>query len=165
MAYRGINPRWSFDPTSGEGAAIYGGRFNPKGVPALYLSLSPEGAFLEATQGFAYKFKPLTLCTYEVDCSDVADLSTEAGCRINKVFYRDLGSPWFLDMSEGRRPASWAIHDRLHGQFAGVIVPSFAVGAKPDMRNLVLWNWSDDLPHKVRVYDPEKRLPGKRPGT
>ena len=36
--YRGHDPRWAFLPPSGEGAATAGGRFNPKGVPALYLA-------------------------------------------------------------------------------------------------------------------------------
>ncbi|MFV0302812.1 MAG: RES family NAD+ phosphorylase [Paracoccus sp. (in: a-proteobacteria)] len=36
--FRAHNPRWSFEPLSGEGARRHGGRFNPPGVPALYLS-------------------------------------------------------------------------------------------------------------------------------
>jgi RES domain-containing protein len=32
LVYRAHNPRWSFAPYSGEGAARYGGRFNPVGV-------------------------------------------------------------------------------------------------------------------------------------
>lgn len=35
------------DPLSGEGARRYGGRWNPKGLPALYLSDSPALAMLE----------------------------------------------------------------------------------------------------------------------
>ena len=60
LAYRAHNPRWSWAPTSGEGARLHGGRFNPKGVPALYLSLNTSTAILEATQGFASRFPPLT---------------------------------------------------------------------------------------------------------
>jgi RES domain-containing protein len=29
----------------------------------------------------------------------------------------------------------------------------------PDDRNLVLWRWGPDLPHKVTVYDPTGKLP------
>ena len=36
--YRAHNPRWSFAPLSGAGAARYGGRFNPTGMEALYTS-------------------------------------------------------------------------------------------------------------------------------
>ncbi|TJV36829.1 MAG: hypothetical protein E5Y18_13750, partial [Mesorhizobium sp.] len=35
--YRAHDPRWAFKPTSGDGASSRGARFNPKGVPALYL--------------------------------------------------------------------------------------------------------------------------------
>jgi RES domain-containing protein len=34
-------------PLSGAGAAIGGGRFNPKGIPAFYLSLAMETALKE----------------------------------------------------------------------------------------------------------------------
>jgi RES domain-containing protein len=34
-AYRAHDPRWSFTSLSGDGAALYGGRYNRKGVPAL----------------------------------------------------------------------------------------------------------------------------------
>ena len=52
-AWRAHHPRWAYDPTSGEGAALSGGRFNPRGQPALYLSMRPQTAWLEAQQSFA----------------------------------------------------------------------------------------------------------------
>ena len=42
---------------------------------------------------------------------------------------------------------------------AGILVPSFARGTKPDAFNIVLWKWGPDLPHKVAVHDPSGRLP------
>ena len=36
---RAAKPEWAYAPSSGEGAARHGGRFNPKGVEALYTSL------------------------------------------------------------------------------------------------------------------------------
>ena len=33
--YRALNPVFAREPFSGQGAALYGGRFNPKGVPAV----------------------------------------------------------------------------------------------------------------------------------
>jgi len=42
---------------------------------------------------------------------------------------------------------------------AGILSPSFATGARPDMANLILWRWGSELPHKVEVHDPSGRLP------
>lgn len=49
-AYRVLHPKWAFSPTSGEGAAKYGGRANRPGIAALYLSLDPETALAEYKQ-------------------------------------------------------------------------------------------------------------------
>jgi len=35
--------------------------------------------------GFAHRFDPLTICSYEVDVEDVVDLSTDAGCSAEQV--------------------------------------------------------------------------------
>jgi len=48
-----------------------GARFNPKGVPALYLGLTIMTAVKEANQGFAHRIDPCVLCSYEVDCDDI----------------------------------------------------------------------------------------------
>ena len=158
-AYRAIHPMWSYRPTSGEGAAIHGGRFNPEGVPALYLGTSLEVAFLEATQGFAYKFKPLTMCSYDVDCTDLVDLTSDEARQEAGVSLSDMACAWALDLSENRRPSAWTIYDRLHANAAGIRVPSFAVGTSATMSNLVLWDWGEAPPHKVTVFDPDHRLP------
>ena len=48
--YRALNPIYAREPLSGRGAELYGGRFNPKGVPALYSSLTVMTALREANQ-------------------------------------------------------------------------------------------------------------------
>jgi len=151
---------WSFSPLSGAGAAINGGRFNPKGMPSLYLSLSIDGAVTEAAQGFAGKLEPLTICLYEVDCEDILDLSTVEGRDIGGVDLADMEAPWALDCAERRKPASQRLAERLIGQgAAGILAPSFARLARPDMVNLVLWRWGPNPPHRVKVHDPSGRLP------
>lgn len=160
QAYRAHNPVWSAFPLSGDGAARHGGRFNPKGVAALYLGLTIDGAVAEASQGFAFKLQPLTICLYEIDCEDIVDLKHEAGRERVGVSSLDLACPWALDLAEGRWPASWAVAQRLiDSGAAGVLVPSYARGAKRDAVNLVLWRWSAALPHRVLVHDPSGRLP------
>jgi len=158
--YRAHDPRWSFKPVSGDGAAIRGARFNPKSVPALYLALSIMTAVKEANQGFAHRIDPCVLCAYEIDCEDIADLTTREGRQAHSVAFDDMACAWALALAEGERPASWSIYDRLRaGGIAGVLVPSFAPGAESDDRNLVLWDWGPEPPHKVAVIDPSGRLP------
>lgn len=158
--FRAHDPRWSFAPLSGEGAAVHGGRFNPAGVPALYLSLTMEGAAIEAAQGFAGKLEPLTICLYAVDCADVVDASSETACAHAGIDPAEISSPWALDRAEGREPASWALARRLSGAgHCGMLYPSFARGARPGMLNLVLWHWGAVPPCKVNVFDPSGRLP------
>lgn len=158
--YRAHDPRWAFKPTSGEGAAIRGARFNPKGVPALYLGLSIMTAIKEISQGFPHRLDPTVLCSYDVDCDDVVDLATEQGRGAAFVTGGDMGCAWATALANGDRPASWAVYDQLvlRGA-AGIIVPSYAPGAGLNDRNLVLWDWGPALPHKVEVFDPSGRLP------
>lgn len=160
VCYRAHDPRWAFAPTSGEGAAAHGGRFNPAGVPALYLALTIDGLFAEMGHGFAHRFEPLTVCAYDVDAEDIADLRSEEGRAAAGVSFAALAAPWALDRAAGRMPASWGIATRLIAAgVAGALVPSFAVGAKADAANLVLWRWGDAPPQRVTVFDPSRRLP------
>jgi RES domain-containing protein len=110
--------------------------------------------------GFPHRLDPLTICSYEVDVDDVVDLRTDPDRTAAGVTLAELGCPWELDLAEGREPASWRIAKQLiAGNAAGILVPSFARGARPDMHNLVLWTWRPDLPHRVNVFDPSGRLP------
>jgi RES domain-containing protein len=159
-AWRAHHPRWSWAPLSGEGAALKGGRFNPVGVPALYLALSLEGMWVEMGHGFAHRLDPLTVCAYEADVESITDLRSEATREAAGVALTDMACPWALDRAEGRRPASWSLAQRLIAAgVAGILVPSFANHARPEMANLVLWRWGPEPPHKVTVHDPSGRLP------
>jgi RES domain-containing protein len=158
--YRAHNPKWSFTPLSGDGAAVHGARFNPKGIPALYLALTLETAIKEANQNLALRINPCVLCCYDVDCADIADLRTDAGRAEHGVAPAELSSAWFSDSPERREPASWRLARRLIARgIAGILVPSFAPGAAPHDENLVLWDWSARPPHQVTVFDPSGRLP------
>ena len=158
--YRAHDPRWAFKPHSGDGAAIRGARFNPKGMPALYLGLDVMTAVKEANQGFAYKIEPCVLCSYDVACEDIVDLRTAEARAEHAVGFEDMACPWFALLADGKEPPSWEIARRLHGEGkAGILVPSFAPGATKEDHNLVLWRWSDQPPHQVQVFDPSGRLP------
>jgi len=159
LAYRAHNPAWAFSPTSGEGAAKYGGRFNPIGTEALYTSLSDTGAIAEYQQGFSHRPQPTTLCAYEVDCDDLVDLTDPDEQSTRHLKLADLASPWESQYDEGHTPTTWAIASTLMNEgAAGIIVPSFASNAPPQSKNMVLWDWSDKPPHQVILIDDNNRL-------
>lgn len=158
--YRAHNPRWSFAPESGAGAAKHGGRFNRTGMPALYTSSSYELAITEAHQGLPFKLQPLTIVSYTVDHDCVLDLSNAAACAEAGVAYSDLGSAWEEIALDGGTPPSWALADRLIDEGIGaIIVPSFAYGANGNDCNIIFWDWQTGLPRQVTANDGENRLP------
>jgi RES domain-containing protein len=158
--YRAHDPRWSFKPISGEGAAIRAARFNPKGLPALYLALDLVTAVKEANQGLARKIEPCVLCSYDVDCEDIADLRTEQSRAEHGVEFQDISCAWFSFLADGKDPPSWQVARRFFGAgWAGILAPSFAPGATTDDQDLILWRWSDRPPCRVTVFDPSGRLP------
>ena len=163
LCYRAHNPAWSFSPISADGARRYGGRFNPKGVPALYTSLSELVALAEYQQGFLHRPQPTTLCTYEIDCIDVVDLTNPEELSIRDISPADLACAWEYDLIQGKTPASRVIAQHLIDEgIAGIIVPSFASNSPEQGKNLVLWTWNDTLPHRVSVIDDFGRLPGNQ---
>ena len=161
LGYRAHDPRWSFDPCSGEGARLKGGRFNRVGSPALYLALSPIGALREAQAGFPYRFQPMTLCAYEVAIPRTFDGGSLAALAAAGIPPGDLACPWRLDVAQGREPASWRLAERLVAAgFVAMLYPSQAPAATAADRNLVIWRWNDATGARVRVIDEEHRLGG-----
>ena len=116
-------------------------------------------AIKEAAQGFAHKFEPLVLCTYEINCEDVVDLRAEADRRLVGVEGEDMACAWFTEAAGGREPPSWRLARRLIAGAAGLVAPSYAATAGPADADLVLWRWSGRPPHKVTAFDPSGRLP------
>lgn len=161
LAFRAHHPGWAYAPLSGEGARRHGGRFNAPGTPALYLALDYRTAWIEAQQGFAFKPQPLTICGYDVDCADIADLSDSAGRIAWGADLDDLGCAWEYMMHKGKTPPSWKLAKRLTKRgVAGIVVRSFAPGSVAENRNLILWKWSGkQRPHKITVIDDDMRLP------
>ena len=86
VLYRGHDPQWAFSPLSGDGAKAKGGRFNPIGVPALYLGATIDAVIIEMTHGFARRLEPLTMVSYDVDVEDIVDLSSKSSSRLRCLF-------------------------------------------------------------------------------
>ena len=165
LVYRAHNPRWTWDPTSGEGARRHGGRFNRIGVPALYTSLSPVTAMREASLT-GRPLQPITLCAYEVDVEPVFDTLDPSEREALGVKTDDISCQyWEQEMLAGIIPASQLLADRLIAAgYVGMRVQSFAPGAGTDDLNLVFWHWGDHGPGKVVLIDDEERLPKHTPG-
>lgn len=145
---------------SGEGARLHGGRWNAVGTPALYLASSLDGVISEMTQGFANRMEPLTLVQYNVDCDDIIDLTDPDVRETLGIDVGDMSGAWKTLPGDDSIPPTWDIADALiDGGAAGILVPSFAPGAKAEHHNLVLWDWADVPPHQVLVHDPEGKLP------
>ena len=160
LVYRAHNPRWAFAPTSGDGAARHGGRFNPRGTPALYTSLDPKTAWMESQQGLPFKAQPMTLVAYRVRCERIIDLTDPAVLAACEVDDATLACAWEDLASRGRTPPSWSLAETLIAVGChGALVPSFAPGTTRAERNLVLWLWSDAPPCQALVIDDFGRLP------
>ena len=156
--YRALNPIYAREPLSGHGAELYGGRFNPKGVPALYTSLSVMTALREANQ--VGNLQPTTLVAYEAeidgifDCRDDAALAAEG---MNAAAIAD--TTWRDQMRTNGEAKTQALARRLIGAgYNGLLVRSFAAGSTAEDLNLVLWRWSNAPPARLVLTDDENRL-------
>jgi RES domain-containing protein len=158
LLYRALNPVYARDPLSGEGARRFGGRFNPKGMPALYTSLSIMTALREANQ--IGTLQPTTLVAYEADIGPIFDATDPERLAEQGLTEADLAAnDWRLRMLKGAKAPTQAMAERLKAAgSAGLRVRSFAKGAAREDLNLVLWVWGTEDPTRLRVVDDEGRL-------
>jgi len=136
--WRMLAIRYQRDPWSGEGARLHGGRWNPVGVPALYLGTDHATAIAEYYQGLA---KPGTLAPYRLDATAIADLTDGQGRPADDVVAQAMAAPWKrIAEIEGKIPPSWTLATELIAQGAeGALVPS---AQYPGGTALVLWRWN-----------------------
>lgn len=156
--YRALNPLYAREPLSGRGAELYGGRFNARGTPALYLALDVLTAIREANQ--VGSLQPTTLVAYDADIDDLFDCRDEAALAAQGMTPADLATPTWRDemRKAGRSKTQRFAADLAAGGFSGLVVRSFARGASETELNLVLWRWSGSLPHRLAVIDDDGRL-------
>lgn len=156
--YRALNPVYAREPMSGRGAAVYGGRFNPKGVPALYTSTSVLTALREANQ--VGDLQPTTLVCYRAVIEmvfDTADAAALAAAGLDEVA---LADPTWRDQmrTTGEARTQHFARKLIAAGYNGLLVRSFAKGAGSGDMNLVLWNWAQNGPTSLKLIDDEDRL-------
>ena len=156
--YRALNPIFAREPLSGRGAALYGGRFNPKGTPALYLSLSVVTALREANQ--VGNLQPTTLVSYDAEIDTLFDCRDTAALAAEGMTADALAAPiWRDEMKAVGEAKTQSFASRLMSTgHNGLIVRSFAPGSSADDLNLVLWQWGNSPPARLVLIDDENRL-------
>ena len=160
LLYRALNPIYASEPLSGRGAEFYGGRFNRKGTPALYASLTPMTALREANQVGA--LQPTTLVAYDADIRPVFDSRDAGALSAFGMTHDDLAAAgWRDEMIAHGESSTQKFARRLVAEgYAALLVRSFARGASRNALNLVLWRWSPGPPTKLAVIDDDGRLSG-----
>lgn len=156
--YRALNPIYAREPMSGRGAELYGGRFNRKGTPALYLSLSVMTALRETNQ--AGSLQPTTLVAYDADIEGVFDSRDDAALLAGGMDAAMLADPTWRDQMNTAGEATTQAFARkvATAGYYGLLVKSFAPGATGDDLNLVLWTWGNTAPCRLTLVYDENRL-------
>jgi len=153
--WRMLAPKWSHDPLNGTGAALRGGRFNPPGLPSLYMSEDFATAVAEYEQDLG--IRPGMLCAYHVVGEQIADLADPRAREALGIDVETLRSPWkHVAFVEKGTPPTWVVVERLRAQEVfGIRAPSVQASGF----NLVLWRWNIVGAPKVQAHDPLGDLP------
>lgn len=158
LLYRALNPVHAREPLSGRAAELHGGRFNARGTPALYLSLSPATALREANQVGA--LQPTTLVAYRANLASLFDGRDAVALAAWDTTPDSLADPnWRGRMLAGQPVPTQDLAARLTAAgYMALIVPSYARGATPADINVVLWRWNTGGGDALAVVDDEARL-------
>lgn len=156
--YRAINPVFAREPHSGRGAARYGGRFNPKGVPALYTSLNVQTAIRESNQ--VGDLQPTTLVCYRAEIDMLFDTGDVEALMTAGLDGALLADPSWRDqmIATGEAHTQRFARTLIAEGYSGLLVRSFTKGAGPDDKNLVLWKWGGSGQSRLELIDDEERL-------
>lgn len=147
-----LGVRWQTRPFD-SGSHLTGGRWNPPGTRALYLSADYNTAIREMHQDLV---RPGTLVAYDLAAAAIADLRDEdpaiLTCEWRRIFAIERGMP-----------PSWTLANAVIGAGAeGALVPSIQ---NPGGTNIVLWSWTDaregGTGAALTLLDPEAVLTGR----
>lgn len=155
LLWRAFVPRWSWLPLSGEGAARFGGRWNPVGAKAIYAARELSTAWAEYNQGFVQH--PALIARLELAGARLVDLTDESALARLGVEDAIHRCEWRAALDAGDVPATHVLRERLMDDgFDGVVYPSFM---SPGGTCVALWRWNGPGEPVLRAVDPEGRLP------
>ena len=153
--WRAFVPRWAHLPLSGEGAARFGGRWNPVGAPAIYAARELSTAWAEYNQGFVQH--PALVVQLRLEGARLVDLTDpdELGRRnIDPAIHT---CEWRDALDRGEAPQTHRLRERLLAEGAdGVVYPSVM---SPGGTCVALWRWNAPGAPQLAVVDPDRRLP------
>ena len=153
--WRAFVPRWAYMPLSGEGAARFGGRWNPVGQPTIYAARELSTAWAEYNQGFVQH--PALIAQLRLDAARLVDLTDPATLDARGIDAAIHACEWRDAMDRGTVPEPHRLRERLLGEGAdGVIYPSFM---SPGGTCVALWRWNVEGAPSLTVVDPDHRLP------
>lgn len=145
---RSVRPRFANEDDffSGEGAELFGGRFSPPGISAVYTSLLPKTAAAEAFQGFGEagfdlsRLRPRVLASAEVSLARVLDLTdAEIRRRVGYTLRDLLEEDWQAIQDGGEEPWTQTLGRAAHDAgFEAIRVHS--ARDRPEGVNLVIFD-------------------------
>lgn len=153
--WRAYVPRWAYAPVSGEGAARFGGRWNPVGMATIYAACELSTAWAEYNQGFVQH--PALIARLELTGAKLADLTNNKTLDALGIDRAINECQWRYALDQGRRPETHRVQkDLISAGFDGVIFPSFMSHGGSCV---ALWRWNGRNAPQLKVIDPEGRLP------
>ncbi len=171
--WRAFVPRWAHLPLSGEGAARFGGRWNPPGLPAIYAARELSTAWAEYNQGFVQH--PAMIAQLELSDADLADLTDAAVLEELGVAEAIHRCQWRDAMERGLVPETHELMRRLLAEERGLVPETHELMRRllaegrhgvvypsimsPGGTCVALWRWNDTAAPRLAVIDPEHRLP------
>ena len=153
--WRAFVPRWAHLPLSGEGAARFGGRWNPAGEPTIYAARELSTAWAEYNQGFVQH--PALIAQFELTGGRLADLTDPATLAAFGAGPEIHACQWRALLDEGKRPETHLLRAKLmRAGNDGVVYPSFM---SPGGTCVALWRWNAPGAPSLTVVDPDHHLP------
>jgi RES domain-containing protein len=132
------------------------GRFHHDGQPAIYASLSPEGAAVALATYLRPDDPPRRLWPLELAAPRIADLREDENCVALGVCPDDLMARWAEDRAAGRPARSWRASDRTRALGATGFL--YRSRKAPEHAHLVLFSASG-----LHQAGPSRRWPEPLP--